>query len=73
MSIAKLIKRYIQASDKLEASKQDCDSSWGYFLHEQIAEVDTLEIELSAEFEKLAYKAVLTIIQAVVKDGEKTK
>ena len=52
--IADLIAKYIQEKTKLDKAKESCDSSWGYYLHDQIQEVKKLGEQIVAEIKRIA-------------------
>ena len=40
MKLGELLSMYIKESAELDKEKSNCDHSWGYYLHDQIEELD---------------------------------
>ncbi len=56
MDLAELIAEYIKAKTKLDQLKSDCDSSWGYYLHDEIERVNELSRRIDAKVKELSRK-----------------
>ena len=41
-----LIAKYIKEKEHLDKLKENCDSSWGYYLHNEIETVDNLKKQI---------------------------
>ena len=53
MKLAELIAKYITAKSELDKAKSTCDSSWGYWLHDEMEQVDDLADQIDTKIVEL--------------------
>ncbi len=54
--IADTIAEYVEAKAKLDKAKSNCDSSWGYWLYDQIENVKKLGEKIEDEIKEIVQK-----------------
>ena len=52
--LADTIAEYLEAKAELDKAKSNCDSSWGYWLHDQIENVKKLGEKIETEIKEIA-------------------